>query len=342
MTQKIKVAVIGATGLVGKELIKILAQRNLPIRLYPLASVGGRCCIYKNIQLKIESFNSFHDKLSSMDYVFNAGSNETALTVADILEGSNAKTVLVDSSSAFRKDDNIPLVIPEINKDTIKNNKIIASPNCSTSIVAMAINPLMKEYKIDRISAVTYQAASGGGRNLLDRLLKQSSNLHYRGETEVYDDQRQYAMNVYTHESPICLENGYSQEELKMHNEMQKIFNSKVQVSATCVRVPTIKSHAISLDIMFDATKGFPTTEEAYKLISKQDGVCMINNMEENRFPEPILADGLDEVLVGRIRKDIHRPNFLSMFVAGDQLRKGAALNAVQIMETIYGESIVL
>lgn len=336
--KKIKVAVIGATGLVGKELISILEQRNLPIRLYPLASKAGRCCTYKNIKLQIEPLNSFHDKLSSMNFVFNAGSNQTAHTVADILKRSNGKTVLVDNSSAFRKDNNIPLVIPEINKDTIKDNKIIASPNCSTSIVAMAINPLMKKYDIKRISAVTYQAASGGGKKLLDKLINQTKNYDFSRSPKISNDERQYAMNIYTHESPICLENGFSQEELKMHNEMQKLFNSNVQVSATCVRVPTIKSHAISLDIMFNSND-YPSPKVAYDLISKQEGVHIIDNMKENRFPEPVLADGLDEVLVGRIRKDIHRPNYLSMFVAGDQLRKGAALNAVQIMEAIHNTS---
>ena len=224
-------------------------------------------------------------------------------------------------------------------------SKIIASPNCSTSIVAMAINKLVRNYKIERITVSTYQAASGGGKELLNKLMTQHNGIRFSSQESLIklskkhivgrlDAERQYSMNVYTHESPICVETKYSEEELKMNHELQKIFNTEIQVSATCVRVPTIKSHAVSLDIEFNP-ESYPSVSDAIELISSQQGVRIINDIRNSKFPEPILSDDLDEILVGRIRKDLYRDNQMSMFISGDQLRKGAALNAVQIMEAV-------
>ena len=348
-----KVAVIGATGLVGKELIKILEQR-IPsysaIKLYPLASVDGRYCSYKSETIEIKSFDSFLDELPSMDFIFNTANNHTARIIDDILKRINGRPnsklpIFIDSSSAFRKEPSVPLVIPEINKTAIQDSRIIASPNCSTSIVAMAINKLVRNYKIERITATTYQAASGGGKELLNKLMTQHNGIRFSSQESLkklskkyivgrLNDERQYSMNVYTHESPICVKTKYSEEELKMNHELQKIFNTEIQVSATCVRVPTIKSHAVSLDIEFNH-ETYPSVSDAIELISSQQGVRIINDIRNSKFPEPILSDDLDEILVGRIRKDLYRDNQMSMFISGDQLRKGAALNAVQIMEAV-------
>jgi aspartate-semialdehyde dehydrogenase len=329
------IAIVGATGAVGQEFLKVLEKRNFPInKIKLLASPrsAGKKIKFKGEDIPIEVLkeDSFHDVEIAL---FSAGSSiSKQFAPAAVSFGS----IVVDNSSAFRLEEEIPLVIPEINPEDIKNHKgIIANPNCSTIIMLMAIYPIHKLYKVKKITVSTYQAASGAGAAAMDELEKQAKAYlnHEPVPTNVLP--YQLAFNVFSHNSNIDLTTGYNQEEIKMIKETKKILHyPQIKVSPTCVRVSTFRAHAESITLELENSADLEKIKEAY---NNFPGVKILDEWEKNYFPMPIEVSGKDDVYVGRIRYDYDDPEkkVIHLFAVGDQLLKGAALNAVQIAELL-------
>lgn len=318
------VAIVGATGAVGQEMLKMLEQRDFPLnnlRCFASArSLGKTVCFRgEEIPLEVLSPNSF-DKIDIA--LFSAG-RKISLEYAPIAQKAGA--IVIDNSSAFRKDPNVPLVIPEINAHALKGHRgIIANPNCSTIIMLMALAPLHRTFGIKRIVAATYQAASGAGAQAMIELQEETKAALENKPFERSIMPYPYAFNLFTHNSPLS-ENGYVEEEMKLLTETRKILeNDHIHVTATCVRVPVLRAHSEALNVEFH----HPITKEAAQnILENSSGVCLVDN------PMPIDASGKNEILCGRIREDFSQPNTLNLWVVGDQLLKGAALNAIQIGE---------
>ncbi|WP_287130100.1 aspartate-semialdehyde dehydrogenase [Candidatus Cyanaurora vandensis] len=322
------VGVLGATGAVGTELLTLLLERNFPVdRLQLLASersVG-----------KVTPFGTLEaihpDQFVGLDFVFGCTGSDLAQQWQAAIVGAGA--VFIDNSSAFRLVAGVPLVVPEVNgADATQHKGIIANPNCSTILMALALWPLHQVRPIRRVVAATYQAASGAGQAAMHELQTQTAQV-LRGEPaqpEVFP--YPVAFNLFLHNSPMTAV-GYCEEELKMLHETRKIFHlPELAVSATCVRVPVLRAHAESLNIEF--YEPFPV-EQARVQLAQAAGVRLVEDWSRNYFPMPLEASGQDDVLVGRIRQDLSCPNALELWLAGDQIRKGAALNAVQIAEIL-------
>jgi len=326
------VAVAGATGAVGEEMIKILEERKFPVReLKLLASKrsAGKRHSFRGVSHMIEELTSHSFK--GVDIVLSSagGSVSRQFAPAAISEGA----VIIDNTSAFRMDPEVPLVVPEINPEDIRSHKgIIANPNCSTIIMAVPIFPIHKKAGVRRIIVSTYQSVSGAGARAIAELRNQTQEvLEGRPVTrEIFS--HQIAFNLFSHNSAVK-ENGYNEEEIKMVNETKKIFHDpKISVTPTCVRVPVYRAHSES--IVLELEKKL-SVEEARAILRDAPGLCLADDREKNCFPMPIEASGKDDILVGRIREDLSCPNGLALFVSGDQLRKGAALNAIQIAEQL-------
>jgi aspartate-semialdehyde dehydrogenase len=329
---KYSIAIVGATGAVGQEMLRVLEKRNFPIkqlRCFASPRSLGKKVLFKEEEIAIEVLeeNSFE----GIDIaLFSAGK---AISKEFAPKAVQAGAVVVDNSSCFRKDPDVPLVIPEINPHAVKRHRgIISCPNCTTIIMLMALAPLHHSSPIKRIVATTYQAASGAGQTAMEELaLETSAHLsnHSFNRTVMPFP---YAFNLFLHNSPMT-ESGYVEEELKMLYETHKILeNTHIRISATCVRVPIFRAHSISLNVEFmDAL----TKRKAYELLHLAKGVTVLENWAENRFPMPTDATGEDNVLCGRIREDHSQPHTLELWVVGDQILKGAALNSVQIAEEI-------
>lgn len=321
--KKLNVAVIGATGLVGSTIVKILEERNFPINnIYFLASkksVGSK--IYFNKvdylveELNEESFNK------DIDIALFAAGGEISKKYAKL--AANKGIVVIDNSSIFRMDEDVPLVVPEVNAEEIKGNKgIIANPNCTTIQAVVALKPLHDAFKIKRVVYSTYQSVSGSGLGGLRDLEE--------GNVEFYPHQIQY--NAIPHIDSF-LENGYTKEEMKMVDETRKILKAEdLRVTATCVRVPVRFAHSLSINLEFE--KAFEL-DEVYKILENAPGIILKTDNDNNQYPMALDAQGTDSVYIGRIRKDPSVENGLNLWVVADNIRKGAALNAVQIAEFI-------
>ncbi|MDH5716474.1 MAG: aspartate-semialdehyde dehydrogenase [Spirochaetia bacterium] len=324
------IAIAGASGAVGREFIHVLEKMNFPVKNLRLLSSkrsAGEKMKFKNEEIILEELKP--DSFKNMDIaLFSAGSSVTKEFAQDVIKES---CVLIDNSSAYRMDPYVPLVVPEVNAQDINlHDGIIANPNCSTIIMLLAVFPLHVKYRIKRIVVSTYQAASGGGWAVMDELIQSTKasieNKKFEPKVLAYD----YAFNLFSHNTPIN-ETGYNQEEIKMIKETQKILhNPNLKITATCVRVPVLRAHSEAINIEF-AEKA-PSVEEARDILANAPGLKLVDNREKNHFPMPIEASGQFDCLVGRIRKDISNPETgLDLFISGDQLLKGAALNAVQI-----------
>lgn len=333
---KYNVAIMGATGAVGEEMLKILEERNFPIeKLVLLASRRsvGRKYRFKGREVAVLELkkNSFE----GIDIVLASAGGSISKEFAPFAVKAGA--VVIDNTSAFRMDPKIPLVIPEINPEDIKKHKgIIANPNCSTIIMLVPIFPIHKINPIKRVLVSTYQAASGAGAKAMKELEDQSRDVLAGRPARKEIFPHQIAFNLFSHNSAIK-DDGYNEEEIKMIKETKKIFHDeKIKITATTVRVPVFRAHseAIYLEL---AQK--PDLGRIRKVLSKAPGVKIVDEREKNYFPMPLEATGKDDVLVGRIRKDLSSSKGLCLFVSGDQLRKGAALNAVQIAEILCGLS---
>lgn len=326
---KINIAILGATGAVGQEMIKVLYERNFPIQnLKLLASARSAGKVLDTPFGKLTVEEASKESFNGVDIVLGASENNIAEKFADDIKSSGA--IFIDNSSAFRLDDDVPLIVPEINPDDIKNNKgIISNPNCSTIITLVAINGLSKLSKIEGIYASTYQATSGAGAGGPVEMYKQTEDILNNRDFEPRIFSRQIAYNLIPQIGNFG-DNLYSSEEMKLQNEGRKILHlPELNVSCTCVRVPVERSHSISASVILSDEIDL---ESAKKAISDAKG-CKLYH--DDNFPTPIETSGQDLVYVGRIRKDLVNPRGINLWCCGDQVRKGAATNAVQIAELL-------
>ena len=329
------VAIAGATGAVGVELMQCLEQRKFPLselRLLASARSAGKTMKFRGGDLAVQELTD--QSLEGVDIaLFSAGGAQSKRFAPAAVR---AGAIVVDNSSAFRMDKEVPLVVPEINASALALHKgIIANPNCVAIVAATPLWPLHQKRRIKRIVMSTYQAASGAGAAAMEEL-SESTRAYLEGrafQPKVLP--HPYAFNVFSHNTKVDPETGYNEEETKVMQECRKIFGvPDLRVSATCVRVPVLRAHCIALNIEFESPL---SPAEARSILADAPGVRVVDDVEKNYFPMPVDASGKDEVLVGRIRTDVSDPTgaSLSLFVAGDQLRKGAALNAVQIAERL-------
>ncbi len=332
-----KVAIVGASGAVGQEFLRVLAQRKFPLSelvLFGSARSAGREYEFNGKKLVVNELKH-GDDFKGFDIVFTSAGASISKEFAEDITKFGA--VMIDNSSAYRNDDNVPLVVPEVNAADAKNRplNIIANPNCTTTIMVVPLQAIQQLSPIKRIHIASYQAASGAGATAMDELEEQYREIT-RGETPTVDKfAHQLAYNVIPH-IDVFTENGYTKEEMKMYYETRKIMHSDVAVSATCVRVPTLRAHSESIWV---ETERPISVEEAREALSKAEGVIMMDNPEEKVYPMPLFLSGEDAVYVGRLRKDIANPNGLTFWCVSDQIKKGAALNAVQIAEYLIKEN---
>ena len=335
MNKTYNVAVIGATGAVGLEMIETLEKRNFPVKklnLFASERSVGKKLKFKGTEITVQELKS--DVFAGNNFaLFSAGANRSKEFAAAAVK---AGCVVIDNSSAFRMDADVPLVVPEVNPEDAKRHKgIIANPNCSTAILLVAIYPLHKVNPIQRIVVSTYQAASGAGAKAMAELEEQTAAL-LRGEKNITAKTlpQRIAFNLFPHVD-VFLDNGYTKEEMKFVNESRKIMHHPtLKISATCVRVPVYRAHSESVNIEFERPM---TPAQAREIIGRSPGVKLVDDPANKKYPMPIDASGQYDCLVGRIRQDVSREDGrgLELFVSGDQLLKGAALNAVQIAELL-------
>ena len=329
------VAIVGATGAVGVELLACLEQRQFPLSklcLFASKRSAGKTMCFKGEDILVEELTE--EVFAGIDIALFSAGGSISKKFGPI--AARAGAVVVDNSSAFRMDPDVPLVVPEINPEAARDHKgIIANPNCSTIIAITPLWPLHRRNPIKRIIAATYQAASGAGQAAMDEL-RDSTGAYLRGESYEHTVlPHPYAFNLFSHNSKIDQETLYNEEELKMINETRKIWHAPdIKVSATCIRVPVLRAHGIALTV--ECTNEVDPAD-VRSLLETAPGVRLVDDAERNYFPMPIDVSGRDEILVGRIRRDISDPtgHSISLFVVGDQLLKGAALNAVQIAELL-------
>jgi aspartate-semialdehyde dehydrogenase len=338
LSKSYRVAILGATGAVGTELLELLESRDFPVaELKLLASErsAGRLLRFKGEDLPVELVSD--RSLENLDLVLASAGGSTSKTWASVAVAKGA--VVIDNSSAFRMQPEVPLVVPEVNPLAAVNHQgIIANPNCTTILMTVAIWPLHKVSPIKRIVASTYQSASGAGAKAMVEVKTQASAI-LQGQQPVAEVlPYQLAFNLFPHNSPLN-DFGYCEEEMKMVNETRKIFgDQEIKITATCIRVPVLRAHSEAINLEFENPF---SADAAREILSRAPGVKLIEDWQNNYFPMPIEATGKDEVLVGRIRQDISHPCGLELWLCGDQIRKGAALNAVQIAELLVEKSLL-
>lgn len=335
MDKGLKIGVIGATGAVGGEFIQLFSKRNWNVQeLRLLASPRSKGTTLNGPYGSLTVGTVEEGSFEGLDLaLFSAGSD---VSHSHCRKAAEAGCLVVDNSSAFRMDNDVPLVVPEINGHAIQSqHRLIANPNCSAIVLLMAVAPLRALGKIRRIIVSTYQSASGGGQKMMDSLLAQTQ-VFLRGEVGPHvETLHPYAFNLFSHNTPIG-DDGMNGEEAKIVQETAKILeDTTIGVSATCVRVPVLRAHTESINVEFEGAA--PDEDEIRAALDAFPGVRVVDDRENNLFPMPVLASGQDDVLVGRIRKDPSHPGAINMLACGDQLLKGAALNAVQIAELVLG-----
>lgn len=324
-----KIGILGATGAVGRQMLDCLIEQEIPVDdLVLLASKksAGQIIKFKDKDYEVKEVN--HDSFKGLDVVLGASSNEVAKQYKDDIVKAGA--VFIDNSSAFRMDDDVPLIVPEINGSDVKKHKgVISNPNCSTIITLMAINAINKLSKVKVMIASTYQAVSGAGKGGIDELNNEINDIDYKPSIFPYT----IAYNCIP-----CIgslkDNLYTSEEMKMENEGKKILhNDDLRVTCTCVRVPVLRSHCISVSLKCERVLSVNEVKEA---LSKEDGVILYDDVLDNKYPMPLVTSNQDKVYVGRIREDRVLEGGISLFCSGDQIRKGAASNAVGIIKCLY------
>ena len=330
--KKYKVAILGATGAVGREMMKVRAERDFPIEeLHPLASARsvGQAIHWKGHDLPVEL--ACDEAFKGVDIVLGAAENDIAKQFAPAIVKAGA--VFVDNSSAFRMDPDVPLIVPEINPEDVKKHKgIISNPNCTTIVSLVAINALNHDSPIESIVASSYQAVSGAGAGGPIELMDEVELLREGKPVEPKVFQYQIAYNVIPQIGGEAFE-GYTSEEMKMQNEGRKIMHlPELKVSCTCVRVPVVRSHSISVSLHFDK---HISVKEAQEAIAKAPGCKLVDDLAKKEYPMPLDTSDQDIVFVGRIRPDLTDDKGLCLWCCGDQVRKGAATNAIQIAELL-------
>jgi len=326
------VAILGATGDVGQELLALLEERRFPIkelRLLASPRSAGVSQQWRGQSLQVQPVTA--EAFVGVDLVLASAGGSVSKQWAPVAVAQGA--VVIDNSSAFRLDSEVPLVVPEVNPEAAFGHRgVIANPNCTTILLTLALAPLAARRPLRRVVVSTYQSASGAGARAMEELRQLSRTVLDGGEPVSEVLPHSLAFNLFLHNSPLQA-NGYCEEELKMLNETRKIMNLPgLRLSATCVRVPVLRAHSEAVNIEFE--EPFPVAE-ARALLAAAPGVELLENFETNRFPMPTDVTGRDPVAVGRIRQDLSDPNALELWLCGDQIRKGAALNAVQIAELL-------
>ncbi|MGN0086073.1 MAG: aspartate-semialdehyde dehydrogenase [Alloprevotella sp.] len=327
-----KIAIVGASGAVGQEFLRVLEERDFPIdelRLFGSQRSAGRAYTFRGKEVIVRLLQHGTDDFKDIDYAFTSAGAGTSREFAEDITRYGA--VMIDNSSAFRMDDDVPLVVPEVNPEDALNRPrgIIANPNCTTIMMVVALKAFERLSHIKRVHVSSYQAASGAGAAAMDELYEQYRQV-LAGEPVTVDKfAYQLAFNVIP-QIDVFQDNGYTKEEMKMFNETRKIMHSDIATSATCVRVPSLRSHSESIWI---ETERPISIEEARNAVEEGEGLILMDNPSKLEYPMPLFLAGKDPVYVGRIRKDLANPNGLTFWIVSDQIRKGAALNAVQIAE---------
>ena len=334
-----RVAIVGASGAVGQEFLRVLDERNFPLDELLLfgsqRSAGSKYTFRgKEIEVKLLQHN---DDFKDVDIVFTSAGGGTSKDFAETITKHGA--VMIDNSSAFRMDEDVPLVVPECNaKDALERPRnIIANPNCTTIMMVVALQALENISHIRRIHVASYQAASGAGAAAMAELYEQYRQVLAGEDVTVEKFAYQLAFNLIP-QIDVFTDNGYTKEEMKMYHETKKIMHSDINVSATCVRVPALRSHSESIWV---ETERPISVAEAREAFAKGDGLVLMDNPAEKEYPMPLFLAGKDPVYVGRIRKDLTNENGLTFWIVGDQIKKGAALNAVQIAEYLIAQGVV-
>lgn len=326
-----KIAIVGVSGAVGQELLKVLDQRNFPLTelvLFGSKRSAGQVYKFKDKEYTVKELQH-NDDFKGVDIALVSAGGGTSLNFAETITKYGA--IMIDNSSAFRMDDDVPLVVPEVNAEDALNTpkNIIANPNCTTIQMVVSLKPIEQLSHIKRVHVSSYQSASGAGASAMKELIEQAKQSTAGEEVLVEKFAHQLAFNLIPH-IDVFTENGYTKEEMKMYNETRKIMHSDIQVSATCVRVPVMRAHSESIWV---ETEDELTVEQVKNAFENFNGIIVEDNPSENKYPMPLFLSGSDEVFVGRIRKDLTNPKGIAFWSVSDQIRKGAALNAVQIAE---------
>ena len=327
-----KVAIVGASGAVGQEFLRVLEEQNFPVDellLFGSQRSAGRTYNFRGKDITVKLLQHNND-FKGVDIAFTSAGAGTSKEFADTITKHGA--IMIDNSSAFRMDEDVPLVVPEVNGDDAFNTprNIIANPNCTTIQMVVALKPIHELSPIRRVHVATYQAASGAGAAAMAELEKQYSELAAGEKPTVEKFAYQLAYNVIPH-IDVFQDNDYTKEEMKMYHETKKIMHApKLDVSAMCVRVPVMRAHS---EAIWVETESPISPEDARKAFASAEGVVVVDNPQQKEYPMPLFVAGKDPVFVGRIRKDLTNDNGLSFWIVGDQIKKGAALNAVQIAQ---------
>ncbi|MDK3158783.1 aspartate-semialdehyde dehydrogenase [Kamptonema cortianum] len=335
MGKSVRVGVVGARGAVGSEFFRLFSMRGwemAEVRAFGSQRSLGTVLSTPFGELPVNL--PVNGAFSGLDIVFFSAGSGVSREFAPLAVEEGA--IVVDNSSAFRMDPDVPLVVPEVNGDILTpERRLIANPNCSAAIMLMAVAPLRHFGRLKRIVVSTYQSASGAGWAAMEELRNQTRDVLDGKEPNPQVLPHPYAFNLFSHNTPIA-ENGYNDEENKIILESRKILDDpNIEINPTCVRVPVLRAHSESINIEFDCPA--PPEDAVRAVLASAPGVKIVDDREANVFPMPLDASGIDDVLVGRIRRDITNPNAINLFVSGDQLLKGAALNAVQIGELVLG-----
>ena len=334
-----KVAVVGASGAVGQEFLRVLEERNFPLGelvLFGSERSAGKEYEFKGRKLIVKELKH-NDDFKDIDIALTSAGASISKEFATTITKHGA--IMIDNSSAFRYDNDVPLVVPEVNPEDarIRPRNIIANPNCSTIQMVVALKPIEELSPIKRIRVATYQAASGAGAQGIAELEGQIQEIANGKEATVSKFPYQLAMNIIPH-IDVFLENDYTKEEMKMNWETKKIMHTNAEVSATCVRIPVARAHS---EAIWVETEKPLSVEEVRNAMENFEGLTVIDNPAEKQYPMPLFVSGKDDVYVGRIRKDVTDPNGLTFWCVGDQIKKGAALNAVQIAEWLIANGEV-
>lgn len=330
--KKMKIAIVGASGAVGQEFLRVLDEQNFPISellLFGSKRSAGKTYTFRGKEIVVKELQH-NDDFKGVDIAFTSAGAGTSKEFAETI--TKHGTIMIDNSSAFRMDEDVPLVVPEVNGYDAFNTprNIIANPNCTTIQMVVALKPLNDISKIKRVHVATYQAASGAGAVAMDELVEQYKEIEAGKEPTVNKFAYQLAYNLIPH-IDVFQDNDYTKEEMKMFYETRKIMHEpEICVSATCVRVPVLRAHSEAIWI---ETERPITPEEAREAFSKAEGVVLVDEPAEKKYPMPLYVANQDPVYVGRIRKDLANENGLTFWLVGDQIKKGAALNAVQIAQ---------
>lgn len=338
MVQSYRVAILGATGAVGAELLELLELRHFPLadlKLLASERSAGRQLTFKGEKLPVEAVGEH--SFNGIDLVLASAGGSISRVLAPKAVAAGA--VVVDNSSAFRMDPNVPLIVPEVNPQALATHRgIVANPNCTTILMNVAVYPLHQVQPVRRIVAATYQSASGAGARAMEEVKTQAMAILQGQQPATKMFPYPLAFNLFPHNSQLN-DLGYCEEEMKMVNETRKIFGvPDLRVTATCVRVPVLRAHSEAVNLEFDQPFG---VEQAREILSQAPGIKLVEDWAANYFPMPLDATGKDEVLVGRIRQDLSNPSGLELWLCGDQIRKGAALNAIQIAELLIEKNLL-